>query len=130
MVIPRQSLNKSIPYKYVIHRDSNSKDDVDYEFIYEPPQNKGEHVNRSLLVDSACLGTGGKPSRGLSGSAQLLGLWVLYLALPAFALMLSKAAFGSGVDLTLYCVKKPGKVSHQGAGWKELYQGLAGMEGD
>ena len=69
MVIPRQSLNKPIPYKYVIHRDGSSKDAVDYEFIYEESKKKGEHVNRSLLVDSAHLGTGGKPSRGLSGSA-------------------------------------------------------------
>ena len=69
MVIPKQSLNKPIPYKYVIHRDGSSKDAVDYEFIYEESKKKGEHVNRSLLVDSAHLGTGGKPSRGLSGSA-------------------------------------------------------------
>ncbi|XP_057630023.1 E3 ubiquitin-protein ligase RNF213-like [Chionomys nivalis] len=58
MVIPRQSLNKPIPYKYVIYRGGDSKDAVNYEFIYEPPQNKGEHVNRSLLVDSVRLGTG------------------------------------------------------------------------
>ena len=68
MVIPRQSMNKPIPYKYVIHRGGSSKDSVDYEFIYEESKKKGEHVNRSLLVDSALLGTGGgKPSRGLSG---------------------------------------------------------------
>lgn len=121
MVIPRQSLNKPIPYKYVIHRGGSSKDSVDYEFIYEESKKKGEHVNRSLLVDSARLSTGGgKSSRGLSGSAQLLGLWVLCLALPAFALMLSKAAFGSGFDSTLCCVKRPG--------WKDLFQGLVGWK--
>ncbi|KAL1780092.1 E3 ubiquitin-protein ligase RNF213 isoform X1 [Sigmodon hispidus] len=58
MVIPRQSLNKHIPYKYVIHRSASSKDTTEYEFIYERPQ-RGEHVNRCLLVNSALLGTGG-----------------------------------------------------------------------
>ncbi|XP_035293735.1 E3 ubiquitin-protein ligase RNF213 isoform X3 [Cricetulus griseus] len=58
MVIPRQSLDKPIPYKYVIHRGgSGSKDTAEYEFIYEQPQKKGEHVNRSLLVESALLET-------------------------------------------------------------------------
>ncbi|CAH6776517.1 Rnf213 [Phodopus roborovskii] len=58
MVIPRQSLDQPIPYKYVIHRGDSGKDSVEYEFIYEQPQKKGEHVNRSLLVESALLDTG------------------------------------------------------------------------
>lgn len=69
MDIPRQSLDKPIPYKYVIHR---GKDTVEYEFIYEPVQKKGEHVNRCLQVASASLGGGGKLSRALSGSAPWL----------------------------------------------------------
>lgn len=59
MVIPRESLDKPIPYKYIIHRGgSSSKDTAEYEFIYEQPRKKGEHVNRSLLVESALLDTG------------------------------------------------------------------------
>lgn len=74
MVIPRESLDKPIPYKYIIHRGgSSSKDTAEYEFIYEQPRKKGEHVNRSLLVESALLDTGGEPSRCPSGSAQLPG---------------------------------------------------------
>ncbi|XP_029417237.1 E3 ubiquitin-protein ligase RNF213 isoform X2 [Nannospalax galili] len=57
LVIPRQSLDKNIPYKYVIHH-RGSKDTVEYEFIYEDPQKKGEHVNRCLCVRSALLGAG------------------------------------------------------------------------
>lgn len=58
MDIPRQSLDKPIPYKYVIHHGSSSKDSVEYEFIYEQPQKKGEHVNRCLYVDSTLLSSG------------------------------------------------------------------------
>ncbi|XP_052615833.1 E3 ubiquitin-protein ligase RNF213 isoform X2 [Peromyscus californicus insignis] len=58
MVIPRQSLDKPIPYKYAIHRGGSNKDTAEYEFIYEQPQKKGEHVNRCLLVVSALLDTG------------------------------------------------------------------------
>lgn len=58
MVIPRQSLDKPIPYKYAIHRGGSNKDTAEYEFIYEQPEKKGEHVNRCLLVDSSLLGTG------------------------------------------------------------------------
>ncbi|KAL6038048.1 hypothetical protein STEG23_019389 [Scotinomys teguina] len=58
MIIPRQSLDKPIPYKYVIHRGGSSKDSPEYEFIYEHPQKKGEHVNRCLLVVSTKLGSG------------------------------------------------------------------------
>nr|XP_045015373.1 E3 ubiquitin-protein ligase RNF213 [Jaculus jaculus] len=54
MVIPKQSLDKSIPYKYTIHRGSG-KDSVEYEFIYKYPQKKGEHVNRYLCVRSSLL---------------------------------------------------------------------------
>lgn len=73
MVIPRQSLDKPIPYKYAIHRGGSNKDTAEYEFIYEQPEKKGEHVNRCLLVDSALLGTGGKPSRCQTVSSR--GLW-------------------------------------------------------
>ncbi|XP_029401802.1 E3 ubiquitin-protein ligase RNF213 isoform X2 [Mus pahari] len=58
MDIPRQSLDKPIPYKYVIHRGGSSKDTVEYEFIYEQAQKKGEHVNRCLQVVSSLLGNG------------------------------------------------------------------------
>ncbi|XP_028640286.1 E3 ubiquitin-protein ligase RNF213, partial [Grammomys surdaster] len=58
MDIPRQNLDKPIPYKYVIHRGGSGKDTVEYEFIYELPQKKGEHVNRCLQVASALLGRG------------------------------------------------------------------------
>ncbi|XP_052050777.1 E3 ubiquitin-protein ligase RNF213 isoform X2 [Apodemus sylvaticus] len=58
MDIPRQSLDKPIPYKYVIHRGGGSKVTVEYEFIYEQAEKKGEHVNRCLQVASACLGSG------------------------------------------------------------------------
>lgn len=68
MDIPRQSLDKPIPYKYVIHR--GSKDTVEYEFIYEQPQKNGEHINRCLIVKSALLGTGGKLAGLLSTSAH------------------------------------------------------------
>lgn len=86
MDIPRQSLDKPIPYKYVIHRSSSGKDSVEYEFIYEQPQKKGEHVNRCLQVDSTLLSSGGKPMRPLSRSAPWLfgeqtSGWVLCLAL-------------------------------------------------
>lgn len=72
MDIPRQSLDKPIPYKYVIHRGGSGKDAVEYEFIYEVAQKKGEHVNRCLQVASASLGGRGKLSRALSGSAPWL----------------------------------------------------------
>ena len=72
MDIPRQSLDKPIPYKYVIHRGGGSKVTVEYEFIYEQAEKKGEHVNRCLQVASACLGSGGKPSPPPSGLAPWL----------------------------------------------------------
>nr|XP_034361931.1 E3 ubiquitin-protein ligase RNF213 [Arvicanthis niloticus] len=58
MDIPRQSLDKPIPYKYVIHRGGSGRDTVEYEFIYEVAQKKGDHVNRCLQVASASLGRG------------------------------------------------------------------------
>ncbi|XP_055448252.1 E3 ubiquitin-protein ligase RNF213 isoform X2 [Psammomys obesus] len=58
MDIPRQSLDKPIPYKYVIYRGGSSKDTGEYEFIYEQQQKSGEHINRCLIVQSALLGTG------------------------------------------------------------------------
>lgn len=87
MDFPRQSLDKPIPYKYVIHRGGSSKDSVEYEFIYEQPQEKGEQVNRCLQVVSTLLSSGGKPLRPQSGSAPWLfgeqtSGWVLCLALP------------------------------------------------
>ncbi|XP_073901038.1 E3 ubiquitin-protein ligase RNF213 isoform X4 [Castor canadensis] len=55
MVIPKQSLDKPIPYKYVIDL---GKGNVEYEFIYKTPQKKGEHVNRCLIVQSFLAGSG------------------------------------------------------------------------
>ncbi|XP_021096800.1 E3 ubiquitin-protein ligase RNF213 isoform X2 [Heterocephalus glaber] len=46
MVIPKQSVNCPIPYKYVIVK---GQDSGEYEFIYKK-QKKGEHVNRCLYM--------------------------------------------------------------------------------
>lgn len=93
MDIPRQSLDKPIPYKYVIHRGGSSKDTVEYEFIYEQAQKKGEHVNRCLRVVSTSLGNGGKlsenpePVNSLAAWGAEIRVWVLCLALaPPLAL--------------------------------------------
>ncbi|XP_076693046.2 E3 ubiquitin-protein ligase RNF213-like [Callospermophilus lateralis] len=56
VVIPRQSLDRAIPYKYVLHRGF-SRSSVEYEYIYEQPQKAGEHVNRCLCVKSSLLGS-------------------------------------------------------------------------
>ncbi|XP_047401153.1 E3 ubiquitin-protein ligase RNF213 isoform X1 [Sciurus carolinensis] len=58
IVIPRQSLDKAIPYKYVLHRGRGPDPTVEYEYIYKPPQKAGEHVNRCLCVRSSLLCSG------------------------------------------------------------------------
>ncbi|KAM4802762.1 E3 ubiquitin-protein ligase RNF213-like [Urocitellus parryii] len=55
IVIPRQSLDRAIPYKYVLHCGQGSNCTVEYEYIYEQPQKAGEHVNRCLYVKSSLL---------------------------------------------------------------------------
>ncbi|XP_077886537.1 E3 ubiquitin-protein ligase RNF213-like isoform X3 [Ictidomys tridecemlineatus] len=55
VVIPRQSLDRAIPYKYVLHHGRGSSCAVEYEYIYEQPQKAGEHVNRCLCVKSSLL---------------------------------------------------------------------------
>ncbi|XP_013361468.1 PREDICTED: E3 ubiquitin-protein ligase RNF213 isoform X2 [Chinchilla lanigera] len=54
MVIPKQSINCPIPYKYVIVK---AQDSVEYEFIYKK-QKKGEHVNRCLHIPSQLVAEG------------------------------------------------------------------------
>uniref|UniRef100_A0A8D2D6D2 E3 ubiquitin-protein ligase RNF213 n=1 Tax=Sciurus vulgaris TaxID=55149 RepID=A0A8D2D6D2_SCIVU len=58
VVIPRQSLDRAIPYKYVLHRGRGPDPAVEYEYIYKPPQKAGEHVNRCLCVRSSLLFSG------------------------------------------------------------------------
>ncbi|XP_042525946.1 E3 ubiquitin-protein ligase RNF213 [Dipodomys spectabilis] len=55
LVIPRQSLDTSIPYKYVV--DRGGKSSVEYEYIYKSPK-KSQYVNRCLRVRSTLLGSG------------------------------------------------------------------------
>ncbi|VTJ56145.1 Hypothetical predicted protein, partial [Marmota monax] len=38
IVIPRQSLDRAIPYKYVLHCSQSSNCTVEYEYIYEQLQ--------------------------------------------------------------------------------------------
>ncbi|XP_006869704.1 PREDICTED: E3 ubiquitin-protein ligase RNF213 [Chrysochloris asiatica] len=52
-IISKQSLDKSIPYKYIIVRENVSEE---YEFIYKK-QDK-EHVNRCLYIKSSLLNSG------------------------------------------------------------------------
>ncbi|VTJ72222.1 Hypothetical predicted protein [Marmota monax] len=54
VVIPRQSLDRAIPYKYVLH-PGFSRSSVEYEYIYQQSQKAGEHVNRCLCVKSSLL---------------------------------------------------------------------------
>ncbi|XP_048653433.1 E3 ubiquitin-protein ligase RNF213-like, partial [Marmota marmota marmota] len=51
IVIPRQSLDRAIPYKYVLQHCQDSNCTMEYEYIYEQPQKAGEHVNRCLCVN-------------------------------------------------------------------------------
>ncbi|XP_010616884.1 E3 ubiquitin-protein ligase RNF213 isoform X1 [Fukomys damarensis] len=54
MVIPKQSVNCAIPYKYVIVQGQDSEE---YEFIYKK-QKKGEPVNRCLYMPSHLVAKG------------------------------------------------------------------------
>jgi hypothetical protein len=74
MVIPKQSLDKPIPYKYVIDL---GKGNVEYEFIYKTPQKKGEHVNRCLIVQSFLAGSGGEPPCGTRACLWGADCWCL-----------------------------------------------------
>ncbi|XP_076693023.1 E3 ubiquitin-protein ligase RNF213-like [Callospermophilus lateralis] len=58
IVIPRQSLDRVTPYKYVLRHDQDSDCAVEYEYIYEQPQKAGEHVNRCLYEKSSLLCSG------------------------------------------------------------------------
>uniref|UniRef100_A0A8D2H250 Ring finger protein 213 n=1 Tax=Urocitellus parryii TaxID=9999 RepID=A0A8D2H250_UROPR len=55
IVIPRGSLDRDIPYKYVLHRGPNQ---AEYEYIYKQPQRAGEHVNRCLCIKSSLVRSG------------------------------------------------------------------------
>ncbi|KAG3268325.1 hypothetical protein H1C71_021321 [Ictidomys tridecemlineatus] len=56
IVIPRGSLDRAIPYKYVLHRGPNQA--VEYEYIYKQPQRAGEHVNRCLCIKASLMRSG------------------------------------------------------------------------
>ncbi|KAM5149392.1 E3 ubiquitin-protein ligase RNF213 [Callospermophilus lateralis] len=56
IVIPRGSLDRAIPYKYVLHRGPNQA--VEYEYIYKQPQRAGEHVNRCLCIKPSLVRSG------------------------------------------------------------------------
>lgn len=64
-VLPRQLLDRPMPYKYVVVKGTES---TLYEFIYKRQDKESkQHVNRCLHLRSALLGSGGA-SRAAAGT--------------------------------------------------------------
>ncbi|XP_043855804.1 E3 ubiquitin-protein ligase RNF213 isoform X2 [Dromiciops gliroides] len=54
MMVSKDQVQKSIPYKYYIIHGSNR----DYEFIYKTPLKPGQYVNRCLFIEESLLKSG------------------------------------------------------------------------
>ncbi|KAF7459840.1 hypothetical protein GHT09_020075 [Marmota monax] len=82
IVIPRQSLDRAIPYKSVLPCSRGSNCTVEFEYIYKQPQKAGGHVNHCLCVKSSLLCSRGKgplpwrlcPGLGAAVRSRLPGL--------------------------------------------------------
>lgn len=62
-MLPKRLLDRPVPYKYVVVKGTEPPM---YEFIYKRPDGESKHVNRSLHLRSALLGSGGG-SRAAAG---------------------------------------------------------------
>lgn len=79
-MLPRRLLDQAVPYKYVVVKDTES---TVYEFIYKQQDKEGKHVNRSLHLRSALLGSGGgsgrpqarRPPRAGAPARRVLAAW-------------------------------------------------------
>ncbi|XP_068920216.1 E3 ubiquitin-protein ligase RNF213 isoform X2 [Petaurus breviceps papuanus] len=54
MMVSKDQVQRSIPYKYFIVRGSNQE----YEFIYKKPSKSGQYVNRCLFIKESILRSG------------------------------------------------------------------------